>query len=611
MKKSIIKVALFVFFLNLTSYNAQAQNKELKVGINPTVKAPSAVLEVENPNKGALLPRVALSSIIVAAPITAPANALTVFNTATAGVAPNNVTPGYYYWSTVESKWIRLLDQNNTNEPWRVQASTNQATANAQNIYQTGSVAVGDFSGAASTKKMEVKGDFKAEASAGTAIFGTEINSPLVPPGLQNVANYWVNAAEDYRASVVHANAAAISAGTEGTNPNSGVESIIAVDNDRATIGSRFKNLSAKSEIRSDKTGNFYLEAYDTAPALNYASTVSLQDDGLRMVHSTTQGAGPNWLSTSNRSEIFVQKANGVRFAFRNSAGTQTAEYWFPTTTGTDGQVLTRNSIAGRTEWRSPSTFGAANNGLTKNVTNGDFELGGTLNRTTTIATVNGVTTHPLNITGLPTGATTDNVVLSSTGGQLKTILTANLVQEPWNVIGSPAGTQATTNAQNIYQMGNVAIGATSAPSFLVGATTVQPKFHVAGDVSTTGKIYTTNSVYADYVFEKYFLGNSEINPNYEFKSLNYVKDFIKANHHLPGVESIDDLKKAVNGYTFDMTKLTIQSLEKIEELYIHTIEQKDKIDAQQTEIEKLKKDAEETKSRLERLEKLLLENNK
>ena len=182
----------------------------------------------------------------------------------------------------------------------------------------------------------------------------------------------------------------------------------------------------------------------------------------------------------------------------------------------------------------------------------------------------------------------------------------ADAKTEPW--FDQTTNTEATANTQNIYQMGNVAIGATTAPSFSVGATTVQPKLHIAGDVSTTGKYYTTNSVYADYVFEKYFNGSSNINPNYEFKSLNYVKEFIKANNHLPGVESINDLNKAENGYTFDMTKLTIQSLEKIEELYLHTIEQQDKIDTQEEEIQLLKKQVKETEERLQRLEDILVD---
>lgn len=196
--------------------------------------------------------------------------------------------------------------------------------------------------------------------------------------------------------------------------------------------------------------------------------------------------------------------------------------------------------------------------------------------------------------------------VLSLSGsadGRLNWTTPATIPTEPWKIIGSTApGTSATLNTDNIYQMGNVAIGATTIPNVMSGVTVLStPKFHVVGDVSITGKYYTTNSVYADYVFEKYFHGRSDINPNYEFKSLNYVKEFIKANNHLPGVESIADLAKAENGYTFDMTKLTVQSLEKIEELYLHTIEQQDKIDAQGQEII-------EMKERLERLEKKLLQ---
>lgn len=205
-------------------------------------------------------------------------------------------------------------------------------------------------------------------------------------------------------------------------------------------------------------------------------------------------------------------------------------------------------------------------------------------------------------------GASADNVVVVDGTGVLKTVAQSNLRIEPW--YNQATGTQATTNTQNIYQTGKVAIGASTIPSFTAGSETINPMLHIAGDISTTGRLWTTNSVYADYVFEKYFNGKSAINPNYEFKSLNYVRDFIKKNNHLPGVTSIADLGKANNGYTFDMTKLTIQSLEKIEELYIHTIQQKDKIDAQQAEIEKFKKESEETKRRLEIIEKLLLKYN-
>lgn len=143
MKKNTIKTALFIALLSMGGYSVNAQNKELKIGTNPTIKQPSAVLEVESTNKGVLMPRVTLTSITDVTTIAMPANALTVFNTATAGTAPNGVTPGYYYWSTADSKWIRLLNQNDAVEPWQVEGTTDKATDNTQNIYQMGNVGIG------------------------------------------------------------------------------------------------------------------------------------------------------------------------------------------------------------------------------------------------------------------------------------------------------------------------------------------------------------------------------------------------------------------------------------------------------------------------------------
>ena len=69
------------------------------------------MLDVQSTDKGMLVPRVALQSVDIATPISpAPPASLLVYNTATSGVAPNNVTPGYYYWSG--SSWTRLMSGN-------------------------------------------------------------------------------------------------------------------------------------------------------------------------------------------------------------------------------------------------------------------------------------------------------------------------------------------------------------------------------------------------------------------------------------------------------------------------------------------------------------------
>ncbi len=83
-----------------------------QVGIGTNTPSNSSQLDVTSTNKGILIPRVALTGLNSASPITSPTTSLLVYNTATAGTSPSNVTPGYYYWNG--SAWVRL-DDNTTN----------------------------------------------------------------------------------------------------------------------------------------------------------------------------------------------------------------------------------------------------------------------------------------------------------------------------------------------------------------------------------------------------------------------------------------------------------------------------------------------------------------
>lgn len=80
---------------------------------------PNALLDVNATDNGILIPRVALTSLLVQAPIVNPQGGVLptstmVYNTATAGVSPNNVFPGFYYWNT--SRWARF-DVGGENNP--------------------------------------------------------------------------------------------------------------------------------------------------------------------------------------------------------------------------------------------------------------------------------------------------------------------------------------------------------------------------------------------------------------------------------------------------------------------------------------------------------------
>ena len=83
-----------------------------QVGIGTSTPHTSAQLQVgadANNTKGFLPPRVSLTATDVAGPVSTPATGLLVYNTATAGTSPNNVTPGFYYYDG--SKWQRIINQ--------------------------------------------------------------------------------------------------------------------------------------------------------------------------------------------------------------------------------------------------------------------------------------------------------------------------------------------------------------------------------------------------------------------------------------------------------------------------------------------------------------------
>ncbi len=109
-------------------------------------------------------------------------------------------------------------------------------------------------------------------------------------------------------------------------------------------------------------------------------------------------------------------------------------------------------------------------------------------------------------------------------------------------------------------------------------------KLHVSGNILATG------SITPDYVFEKYFEGESELNPNYEFHSLEKVEDFIKEHKHLPGVPSAQKVEKQGG---IIVNRATEINLEKIEELYLYLIELDKKSDLLQKKAKALNKESE------------------
>ncbi len=123
--KNLITVLIVICALPFAAY------AQKNVGIGTETPDPSALLDLNVSDGsfatklGLLIPRVELSATNLQAPITNPANSLLVYNTATAGVSPNNVVPGFYYWSG--SAWVRLVT---TSSPGSVPFSLIQTGTN-------------------------------------------------------------------------------------------------------------------------------------------------------------------------------------------------------------------------------------------------------------------------------------------------------------------------------------------------------------------------------------------------------------------------------------------------------------------------------------------------
>ncbi len=136
---------------------------------------------------------------------------------------------------------------------------------------------------------------------------------------------------------------------------------------------------------------------------------------------------------------------------------------------------------------------------------------------------------------------------------------------------GTGTGPDERSNALTLLKNGNLGLG-TDSPTYTLQ---VSGTIGLSGDITNT----SSNTIYnhTDYVFEHYFDVQSAYKENYRMSSLPEVEAFVKANKHLPGVQSREDIRQ--NGW--NITKNVSKNLEKIEELYLHTISQQKVIDAQ------------------------------
>jgi trimeric autotransporter adhesin len=84
----------------------------VNIGVGVTIPDTSALLDLTSTNRGLLPPRISLTATNSPNPLPANVAGMILYNTATAGTSPYNVTPGYYYNNG--SAWVRLMDFNSS-----------------------------------------------------------------------------------------------------------------------------------------------------------------------------------------------------------------------------------------------------------------------------------------------------------------------------------------------------------------------------------------------------------------------------------------------------------------------------------------------------------------
>ncbi|RTE52666.1 hypothetical protein EHW67_15490 [Arenibacter aquaticus] len=271
--------------------------------------------------------------------------------------------------------------------------------------------------------------------------------------------------------------------------------------------------------------------------------------------------------------------------------------------------------------------------GLAKNATNGSLEVD-----TSVLNGSGNITSSDITVTG-GTGASFTNVTLTIADN----VVTASKIAAD-AISGGPSGVIA-ANTISQGDIGDNAIGAAEIQSNAVSSdeidddsitdadinsiaaiagTKINPNFGTqnvittgtlnAGNTTITGDLTVTNSVtvgatlvHPDYVFQKYYLGTSILNKNYTFNSLTEIEKHVKEKHHLPGVKSAEEIKE--QGF-WNLGEASRINLEKIEELFLHTIEQEKKIKQLKSDNESLSNELKALKKDMEEI-KALLKNNK
>jgi len=469
--KSLSKVfALVTLFVAVaTSVSAQTDGS---VGIGTRTPNSSSILDVFATDKGVLLPRVALTGLTDVTTINPPVESMIVYNTATA----TGIVPGYYYWSTGDSKWRRLI--------------VDADVANGLTV-TNGKITLGGKLNA--NTEIDVDGKTLSIKGLGTGTTSDNIVVSDATGTLKKIvqSNALSNTSGSLVSTVNGVAAAGVPVLISGDNG-------LTVTNGNVSLGGA---LGAATTITADATKTLTIAGLESTGVvadnvvLGDATTGTLKQksfsDLLASGTSVSNTVGSGKLSTTvngkTGADVAIDNAlsstvNTLSSTVAGGAAQTTAIINTNALSNTSGSLVsTVNGVAAA----GVPVLISGNNGLT--TVDGNVSLGGALSAATTITAD---ATKTLTIAGLQsTGVVADNVVLGdATTGTLKQKSFSDLLASGTSVSNTVGSGKLSTTV-------NGKTGADVAIDNALSSTVNTLSSTVAGGAAQTTSIINTNAL--------------------------------------------------------------------------------------------------------------------
>ena len=436
-------------------------NSFAQVGIGTTSPLASSALDVTATNKGLLVPRVALTGSTDTATIASPATSLLVYNTATAGTSPNNVIPGYYYYTG--TKWERLTNGGANSVGAFTTATANGATITG-GILQLAPASV-DYGGIVNTD---------AQTFSGTKTFNVDaiVNGLTVGRG---AGNKDTNSAFGFSAFAANTSGlqnnaignSALSANTSGSNNNANGANAL-----KANTSGLQNNALGTRALEANTVSNYNIAIGQSALVKNNGS------GGLIPTTGPTIGVQPN-NSSGNANIAIGALALSENITGHSNIGIGYGSLFTGTTDNTSGSYVTALGY-----WSGKNNKNGSNNTY----------LGA---MTSAINPANYTNSTALGYEAIVSGSNTIQLGNSSiTNVRTSGTITAGAITYP--NVGGTIGQVLTTNGAGGASWAAQNVGASSVGVFTSatanGATITNGVLQLAPASLTTGGIVTTNA---------------------------------------------------------------------------------------------------------------------